>query len=258
MRALLAAGVGAVVGITTTSSAADLLAAGAHRTVADLGDPWLVAARRAAGPRPRRPSRACGAAARIAAMAYRAADDRYDSMTYRRTGRSGLDLPGDQPGAVAQLRRRRALRPAAGDPAARLRPRRHPLRPGQQLRPALRLRGDQLRPAPRRRLRPVPRRAGHLHQGRLRHVARPVRAGRRRPEVRAGQPRPVAARGWAWTTSTSSTPTGPTRRRRSRRRWARCTPPSGAARPSTPASPPTRRRTPRRPPRSSPTSGRRC
>jgi L-glyceraldehyde 3-phosphate reductase len=26
-------------------------------------------------------------------MAYRAADDRYDSMTYRRTGRSGLDLP---------------------------------------------------------------------------------------------------------------------------------------------------------------------
>jgi L-glyceraldehyde 3-phosphate reductase len=28
-----------------------------------------------------------------AAMAYRAADDRYDSMTYRRTGRSGLDLP---------------------------------------------------------------------------------------------------------------------------------------------------------------------
>ena len=26
-------------------------------------------------------------------MAYTAADDRYDSMTYRRTGRSGLDLP---------------------------------------------------------------------------------------------------------------------------------------------------------------------
>jgi L-glyceraldehyde 3-phosphate reductase len=26
-------------------------------------------------------------------MAYRASDDRYDSMTYRRTGRSGLDLP---------------------------------------------------------------------------------------------------------------------------------------------------------------------
>jgi sugar-phosphatase len=40
--ALLAAGVGQVVGVTTTSSAADLLAAGAHRTVADLRDPWLA------------------------------------------------------------------------------------------------------------------------------------------------------------------------------------------------------------------------
>ena len=29
----------------------------------------------------------------ITDMAYRASDDRYDSMTYRRTGRSGLDLP---------------------------------------------------------------------------------------------------------------------------------------------------------------------
>ena len=42
VRALLAAGVGSVVGITTTSSADDLLAAGAHRTVADLRDPWLI------------------------------------------------------------------------------------------------------------------------------------------------------------------------------------------------------------------------
>ncbi|MFD2093898.1 HAD family hydrolase [Blastococcus deserti] len=41
IKALLAAGVGAAVGVTTTSSAADLLAAGAHRTVADLRDPWL-------------------------------------------------------------------------------------------------------------------------------------------------------------------------------------------------------------------------
>ncbi|MDP9391697.1 MAG: HAD-IA family hydrolase [Actinomycetota bacterium] len=43
IHALLAAGVGSVVGITTTSPAADLLAAGAHRAVADLQDPWLVA-----------------------------------------------------------------------------------------------------------------------------------------------------------------------------------------------------------------------
>jgi mannitol-1-/sugar-/sorbitol-6-phosphatase len=43
IRALLDAGAGLVVGVTTTSSAADLLAAGAHRAVADLRDPWLTA-----------------------------------------------------------------------------------------------------------------------------------------------------------------------------------------------------------------------
>jgi mannitol-1-/sugar-/sorbitol-6-phosphatase len=43
IRALLGAGVGSVVGVTTTSPAADLLAAGAHRTVADLRDPQLLA-----------------------------------------------------------------------------------------------------------------------------------------------------------------------------------------------------------------------
>jgi sugar-phosphatase len=42
IRALLAAGVGTVVGITTTSSPDALLAAGASRTVADLRDPWLT------------------------------------------------------------------------------------------------------------------------------------------------------------------------------------------------------------------------
>ncbi len=42
IRALLAAGVGRVVGITTTSAAADLLVAGAHRAVADLRDSWLA------------------------------------------------------------------------------------------------------------------------------------------------------------------------------------------------------------------------
>jgi mannitol-1-/sugar-/sorbitol-6-phosphatase len=43
IHALLDAGAGLVVGVTTTSSAADLLAAGAHRAVADLRDPWLTA-----------------------------------------------------------------------------------------------------------------------------------------------------------------------------------------------------------------------
>jgi sugar-phosphatase len=43
IRALLGAGVGAVLGVTTTSPAADLLAAGAQRTIDDLRDPALVA-----------------------------------------------------------------------------------------------------------------------------------------------------------------------------------------------------------------------
>jgi sugar-phosphatase len=43
IRALLAAGVGRTVGVTTTSSAADLIAAGVEWTVADLRDPWLAA-----------------------------------------------------------------------------------------------------------------------------------------------------------------------------------------------------------------------
>jgi mannitol-1-/sugar-/sorbitol-6-phosphatase len=42
IRALLDAGVGHVVGITSTSPAEELLAAGAHRTVADLEDGELV------------------------------------------------------------------------------------------------------------------------------------------------------------------------------------------------------------------------
>jgi sugar-phosphatase len=42
IRALLAAGVGRVVGVTTTSPAVELVAAGAQRTIADLGDPWLA------------------------------------------------------------------------------------------------------------------------------------------------------------------------------------------------------------------------
>ncbi len=50
-------------------------------------------------------------AARMARMdvlqRYEAADGRYDAMTYRRCGRSGLDLPGRLARPVAQLRRRR-------------------------------------------------------------------------------------------------------------------------------------------------------
>ena len=68
----------------------------------------------------------------------------------------------------------------------------------------------------------LPRRAGHLDQGRLRHVAR----ARTASGARASTCSPAstrASRAWASTTSTSSTRTASTPRRRSRRRWARST-----------------------------------
>lgn len=92
---------------------------------------------------------------------------------------------------VAQLRRRPAPGRPAGHPAPRVRPRRHALRPGQQLRPAVRIRGDQFRPDPAGGSRPVPGRDHHLDEGRVRHVARPVRRVGI-AQVPALQPRPVA------------------------------------------------------------------
>ena len=124
-------------------------------------------------PRPIR--RHAGPRARLMIVTYLAADDRYDTMTYRRSGRSGLRLPADLARAVAQLRPGPPVRAAARHRPPRLRPRRHPLRPGQQLRPAARLGGGELRPDARHRPEAVPGRAGHLQQGRVPHVARPVR-----------------------------------------------------------------------------------
>ena len=93
-------------------------------------------------------------------------------------------------GLLAQLRRRQTVGDSACGDAAGLRPGRHPLRPGQQLRPAVRVRGAQRRSDPGRGLRSVPRRAGHLHQGRLGHVARSVR-GPRLAKVPDRKSRPV-------------------------------------------------------------------
>ena len=157
-------------------------------------------------------------------MTYVPAEDRYDHMPYRRCGRSGLKLPGDLARPVAELRRRPADRDAARDPAPRVRPRHHPLRPGQQLRPAVRLGRDQLRahPAPRTS-RPTatswssrPRRATTCGPA-------PTASGARASTCSPASTR--ACSGWAWTTSTSSTRTAPTPTRRSRRRSARSTPP---------------------------------
>ncbi len=166
-------------------------------------------------------------------------------MTYRRSRAQRHPAAGHLARAVAQLRRRPAAGDPARDPAPRVRPRHHPLRPGQQLRPALRLGRGELRPDLRRAT-----------------SARTATScsSRPRPATTCG-PVPTASaarastcspawtsrwRGWAWTTSTSSTPTASTRTPRSRRRWARSTRPCAPARRSTPASRPTR---PNAPPR---------
>ena len=73
-------------------------------------------------------------------------------------------------------------------------------------------------------LRALPRRAGHLDQGGLRHVARALR-GVGLAQVPARQPGPEPPAHAAWSTSTSSTRTASIPTRRSRRRWARWTPP---------------------------------
>ena len=73
-----------------------------------------------------------------------------------------------------------ARRERPRDRSTRLRPRDHPLRPREQLRAAVRLRGGELRPDLQARPTALPRRARHLDQGRLRHVARPLRQWRRR------------------------------------------------------------------------------
>ena len=96
-----------------------------------------------------------------------------------------------------------------------------------------------------------------LDQGRLRHVGRTVRrvglAQVRAREPRA-EPRPDAAR----LCRHLLLPPASTPRRRSRRRWARSTRPSGRARPATSASRATVPAGPRRQPKSSASSARRC
>src|SRR6266545_4796024 len=99
-------------------------------------------------------------------------------------------------GPVAELRARPPARRPAGGRPTRLRPGDHPLRPGQQLRAAVRVGRGELRPHARHRPARPSGRAGRLHQGRLRHVAGAVRrvglaqvpARQPRPEPRAHGP----------------------------------------------------------------------
>ena len=108
-------------------------------------------------------------------MTYVADADRYERMPYRRTGRSGLQLPGDLARPLEQLRGRPPARDEPRDRPPCVRPRDHALRPREQLRAAVRLGRGDVRPAPRDRPRAVPGRARDLDEGRLRHVARALR-----------------------------------------------------------------------------------
>src|SRR4026208_2307828 len=138
-------------------------------------------------------------------MAYTAADDRYDSMTYRRTGRSGLDLPAISLGPwhnfgddVPFERQRAILRRAFDlgvthfDLANNYGP--PPGAADSALGPALRPGFPPNRPGPATCRRPRRTASG----------AQPS----------TGSPRWTRAwAAWAWTTSTSSTRTASTRRR---------------------------------------------
>ena len=189
-------------------------------------------------------------------MTYVAAESRYERMRVPPLRPERAPAPRRLARPLAELRPRPAARHEPRDRAARLRPRHHALRPGEQLRPAVRLGRGELRPAaaagPRARIAT----SWSSRQGRLRHVAGPVRRVGL-AQVPAREPRPEPRSAWGSTTSTSSTRTASTRRRRSRRRWARSTPRCARARRSTPASRPTRRERTREAPRSCASSGRR-
>ena len=170
-------------------------------------------------------------------MTWTAADDRYDRMTYRRCGRSGLDAAAAVAGLLAELRRRPPARDPARRHAARVRPRHHALRPRQQLRPAVRHRRAQLRPAAARGL---PRRTATSWSS----PPRPAGTCGRGPYGEWGSRKYLlssldqsldAAR--ARLRRHLLLATAPTRRPRSRRRWARSTPRCARAARRTPASP---------------------
>ena len=69
-------------------------------------------------------------------MPYVAAEDRYDSMPYRRCGRSGIKLPAISLGLWNRFGDDTPIAEPARDHPPRVRSRHHPHRPGQQLRPA--------------------------------------------------------------------------------------------------------------------------
>ena len=208
-------------------------------------------------PRSGRPGRARRSRGSFGAMTYVAADDRYDRMPYRRCGRSGLLLPAVSLGLWQNFGARPPARRPARDPAARVRPRRSrtstwPTTTGRRTARPRRTSGaswrEDLRPY-RDELIISTRRATTCGPARTASGARASTCSPRWTRASAG---------WGSTTSTSSTRTASTPTRRSRRRWARSTPPCARARRCTPASPPTRPSARARRRRSCASSARRC
>ena len=183
---------------------------------------------------------------------------RYDGrMPYRRCGRSGLDLPAislglwqnfgdDQPLATQRAILRRAF--DLGVTHFDLANNYGPPYGSAELNFGRILRED---------LRPLPRRAGDLDEGGLRHVARALRRPRL-AEVPALEPGAVADPDGARPRRRLLLAPARRRTRRWRRRWAPWTRPSARARPATPASRPTAPPGPPRRRASCATSGRRC
>ena len=122
-------------------------------------------------------------------MDWQPADNRYETMIYNRCGRSGLKLPAISLGLWHNFGDDTPHQTEARDLPQGVRPRHHPFRPRQQLRPAARLGRRGLRRNPAHRFRRLSRRADHLDQGRLRDVARALRR-MGQPQISARQPRP--------------------------------------------------------------------
>ena len=103
--------------------------------------------------RPRRASLPTARLLSLLAGSYTPSPARYERMIYNRVGRSGLKLPAVSLGLWQNFGDDRPLDTSRAIAAPRLRPRHHALRPGQQLRAALRLGRGELRPDLARRLR---------------------------------------------------------------------------------------------------------
>ena len=118
--------------------------------------------------------------------------DRYARMPFRRTGRRGLMLPPCRSGSgrtLAGTGRSRRSGPSSGAPSTSVSPTSTwPTTTG-----CLWLRRGELRPDHEGRPGGAPRLAGHLHQGRLRHVARALRdLGLAKVPARQPGPEPAA------------------------------------------------------------------